>query len=866
MAERSNELNQFGLVLGSLEPSEVTGSGHAGSVVMYASGSGAASSLFFKVADGVQKKLGFDIDGLAAMTGTLAGTDVFAVADITAAEVDERKVTLGEYATFIAGSSNGGIDADGAKIKLDLNDLVDVGMTVADDHIAFIDADNNSTRKEKFADIVGNMAGAGIAASSGQLLIDLSEYSAVTPTNGDSLLTLDSNGTAEQRTTLADLADLYAGAGMTATNSVMNVIGGDGITANADDIAVTAAQTTITSVKNDALVVGRSTGDDHIDFSSAGSVVVKTDDTARLTVADALSTFSTNVEIKGDLYVSGSTTTIDTDNLRIEDNLIELNSGDGGATRASNANAGLYISGSALSNDVTFKVAADGGRLRASDGLDVASGKDYAVAGTAVLNATTLGSTVVASSLTSVGALNAGSITADFGNIDNGTSNITTGGKLRLDVDATAIDEAGALTLGAGQDAAIYYDGSNFIVDGATNVIMAAGGANLAVFDSDGLSIASGDSYQINNTSVLNATTLGSAVVNSSLTSLGAQAETLNMNGNLVDNASGLDLTKADAGGDVVVNFQQGGTTGYAMGIDDSDSNTWKLHSDTALADTSDVELNAAGVLTINSLTATAATLSGLTAGSDAHKPLVLGNASKVVSSDMDLSWHEDASHLKATGSVIVKAKNDSGASADGIAMFASNGTRVAAMTTGGITILQGQSKVIDFGDFAGNAQAKIANGSGASMLEMSSSAGLHFKGDGATGANNIITVDVGGDSTNTAIVVNNSKGIKAAFFRQNSDINLKKDVEKISNSTSLDKVLSLEPVSYKFKSTNMSDIGFIAQDVAKIVPEICGTDEKTGEGRSIDYSKLTTLLAGAVQQQQVQINDLKEIIAKLQK
>ena len=81
---------------------------------------------------------------------------------------------------------------------------------------------------------------------------------------------------------------------------------------------------------------------------------------------------------------------------------------------------------------------------------------DYKIGAASVLNATTLGGAVTDSSLTSVGALDGGSITANFGNIDNGTSNITTGGKLKIDVHGTAKDAVGALTLGSGAQAGMW--------------------------------------------------------------------------------------------------------------------------------------------------------------------------------------------------------------------------------------------------------------------------------------------------------------------------------------------------------------------------------------------------------------------------
>ena len=70
---------------------------------------------------------------------------------------------------------------------------------------------------------------AGVGLSGGgttgavTLTVDLSEFSGVTPANGDSLATLDSDGSTEQLTSIADLATLFAGTGLTASSSVINV-------------------------------------------------------------------------------------------------------------------------------------------------------------------------------------------------------------------------------------------------------------------------------------------------------------------------------------------------------------------------------------------------------------------------------------------------------------------------------------------------------------------------------------------------------------------------------------------------------------------------------------------------------------------
>ena len=71
--------------------------------------------------------------------------------------------------------------------------------------------------------------------------IDLSGYSTVTPASGDKLLTLDSDGSTEQVTTVDALASLFAGSGLTATSGVIAVD-----TLNQDTTGTAAIATTVT--------------------------------------------------------------------------------------------------------------------------------------------------------------------------------------------------------------------------------------------------------------------------------------------------------------------------------------------------------------------------------------------------------------------------------------------------------------------------------------------------------------------------------------------------------------------------------------------------------------------------------------------
>jgi len=94
------------------------------------------------------------------------------------------------------------------------------------------------------------------------------------------------------------------------------------------------------------------------------------------------------------------------------------------------------------------------------------------------------------------------------------------------------------------------------------------------------------------------------------------------------------------------------------------------------------------------------------------------------------------------------------------------------------------------------------------------------------------------------------------------SDIKLKKNVEDLNYG--LKDVLNIRPVSFdwKEKRNGKHDIGFIAQEIEKIIPEVVSevdTLNSEEKHKTVDYAKLTSVLIKAVQEQQEQINELKE-------
>jgi hypothetical protein len=87
------------------------------------------------------------------------------------------------------------------------------------------------------------------------------------------------------------------------------------------------------------------------------------------------------------------------------------------------------------------------------------------------------------------------------------------------------------------------------------------------------------------------------------------------------------------------------------------------------------------------------------------------------------------------------------------------------------------------------------------------------------------------------------------------SDISIKKNIVDIKYG--LNEVLNLKPRSYNMKDGGKEEIGFIAQEVEKIIPEI--VSDPIGNGvKGMNYANMVALLTKAIQEQQAQIETLK--------
>jgi hypothetical protein len=102
------------------------------------------------------------------------------------------------------------------------------------------------------------------------------------------------------------------------------------------------------------------------------------------------------------------------------------------------------------------------------------------------------------------------------------------------------------------------------------------------------------------------------------------------------------------------------------------------------------------------------------------------------------------------------------------------------------------------------------------------------------------------------------------------SDMRYKKDLSPITHS--LQSVLSLSGFYYQWKKdeypgmqfSNSRQLGFSAQEVEKLFPEIVMTDDNGY--KSVDYARLTPVLVEAIKEQQKQIDELKKLVERILK
>jgi hypothetical protein len=91
--------------------------------------------------------------------------------------------------------------------------------------------------------------------------------------------------------------------------------------------------------------------------------------------------------------------------------------------------------------------------------------------------------------------------------------------------------------------------------------------------------------------------------------------------------------------------------------------------------------------------------------------------------------------------------------------------------------------------------------------------------------------------------------------WTSSSDVRIKKNIR--DTRYGLSTVMQLRPVDYTLISSDLKQVGFIAQEVNKLVPEVITGiegDLEKGEILGITYANLVAVLTKAIQEQQLQI------------
>jgi hypothetical protein len=298
---------------------------------------------------------------------------------------------------------------------------------------------------------------------------------------------------------------------------------------------------------------------------------VITDPTADRTITFPNSSIEVNAsaDLSGNTLASGivssSLTTVGAlDNGSITSNFGNIDNGSSSITTTDLTANGNIILGNASTDTITLNGTIQGGSPLVFEG---ATENDFEttfvitdptadrtitfpnssieVNASADLSGNTLASGVVSSSLTTVGALDNGSITSGFGNIDNGTSSITT----------TDLTANGNIILGNASTDIITFNGT--IQGGSPLVFEGDFETTFVITDptADRTITFPNSSIEVNASADLSGNTLASGVVSSSLTTVGAlnSGSITSGFGNIDNGSSSITTTGQISGGSLVI-------------------------------------------------------------------------------------------------------------------------------------------------------------------------------------------------------------------------------------------------------------------------------------------------------------------------
>ena len=110
------------------------------------------------------------------------------------------------------------------------------------------------------------------------------------------------------------------------------------------------------------------------------------------------------------------------------------------------------------------------------------------------------------------------------------------------------------------------------------------------------------------------------------------------------------------------------------------------------------------------------------------------------------------------------------------------------------------------------------------------------------------------------------TSGIYAVSFNYSSDRRLKENIETIENP--IEKIMALRGVNFQWKATKEKDMGFIAQEIEPVLPEVMGRrpDATYGEIKTVKYANIVALTVEAIKEVWNRLTNHEERITQLEK
>jgi hypothetical protein len=253
---------------------------------------------------------------------------------------------------------------------------------------------------------------------------------------------------------------------------------------------------------------------------------------------------------------------------------------------------------------------------------------------------------------------------------------------------------------------------------------------------------------------------------------------------------------------------------------------------------------------------------------------VMVGNGTSGVLTPTNLHWDNTNSRLgignsSPAGNLDVNGNIKFKDNINGV--ISGSGAQIVFSQTGNIAFWMNMFNNSNTGRFIcgveGSAGATFTGSSANSAFFGSNGGDLHILSDGAirqtVKSTGIIAIGTVTPQSGYLLTVIDSVyvggNVSASAYTTRSDFNLKDDIFDLKYG--LNEILNLQPVEYTYKSNGSKQLGFIAQDIGTILPEVVSFEESM----SVNYQAIIPILTKAIQEQQALIKALEQRIINLE-